>query len=82
MAKKKTTKARKPKASTASKATVEDAVHTSAYIPAAAFERLREIAFHKRCKIHDLFLDGLDAVLAKHGHAPTERRKRGPKVST
>ena len=42
--------------------------HTSVYIPRAAYERLREIAFAERCKIHDLLMQGIDLVIAERGH--------------
>lgn len=45
-----------------------DVQHTSVYIPRAAYERLREIAFSERCKIHDLLMQGIDLVIAERGH--------------
>lgn len=45
-----------------------DVQHTSVYIPRAAYERLREIAFAERCKIHDLLMQGVDLVIAERGH--------------
>ncbi len=73
-------KARKGTAKPATKTPAGDAVvHTSLYLSASAFDALREIAFRERCKIHDVCLDGIDAVLVKNGYPPTERRKRGPK---
>jgi hypothetical protein len=45
-----------------------DVQHTSVYIPRAVYERLREIAFHERVKIHDLIMEGLDRVIAERGH--------------
>ena len=45
-----------------------DVQHTSVYIPRAAYERLREIAFAERCKIHDLLMQGIDLVIAERGH--------------
>ena len=56
-----------------------DVQHTSVYIPRAAHERLREIAFHERVKMHDLIMEGLDLVMEKRGHG--ERATRGPKAS-
>ena len=41
---------------------------TSLYIPDAVKDRLREIAFTERCKMHDLFLEGLDRVIESRGH--------------
>jgi hypothetical protein len=45
-----------------------DVQHTSVYIPRAAYERLREIAFSERCKIHELLMQGIDLVIAERGH--------------
>lgn len=54
-----------------------DVQHTSVYIPRAAHERLREIAFHERVKMHDLIMEGLDLVIEKRGHP--ERATRSTK---
>ncbi|WP_237482704.1 hypothetical protein [Lichenibacterium dinghuense] len=54
-----------------------DVQHTSVYIPRPAHERLREIAFHERVKMHDLIMEGLDLVIEKRGHA--ERATRSTK---
>ena len=45
-----------------------DVQHTSVYIPRAAYERLREVAFAERVKMHDLIMQGLDLVIEKRGH--------------
>lgn len=50
-----------------------DVQHTSVYIPRAAYERMREIAFHERAKIHDLIMEGVDSVIATRGHGETAR---------
>jgi hypothetical protein len=47
-------------------------VHTSLYLPKAVHEALREIAFHERVKIHDLVLQGIDAVLKKRDYKSIE----------
>ena len=54
-----------------------DVQHTSVYIPRTAHERLREIAFHERVKMHDLIMEGLDLVIEKRGHP--ERATRSTK---
>jgi hypothetical protein len=54
-----------------------DVQHTSVYIPRAAFERLREIAFAERLKVHDLLMEGVDRVISERGHP--ERARRGIK---
>ena len=46
-----------------------DVQHTSVYLPRPAYDRLREIAFTERCKVHDLIMQGVDRVLAEHGHS-------------
>jgi hypothetical protein len=45
-----------------------DVQHTSVYIPRPAYERLREIAFAERRKIHELLMQGIDRVIAERGH--------------
>lgn len=40
---------------------------SSIYLPFDVHERLREIAFHQRTTIHDLLMDGVNAVLEKYG---------------
>lgn len=54
-----------------------DVQHTSVYIPRAVYERLREIAFHERVKLHDLIMEGLDRVVSERGHP--ERTKDSTK---
>ena len=48
-----------------------DIVHSSIYVPKAAYRKLREIALARECKVHDLILDGIDTVLREHGHPTT-----------
>jgi hypothetical protein len=67
------------KAETEKAAKARDVQHTSVYIPRAAYERLREIAFHERKKIHDLIMEGVDATIAARGHS--ESARRSPKAS-
>lgn len=52
-----------------------DVIKTSTYLPKEVYERLREIAFHERCKIHDLLIEGLDHVLTKRRHPTVEELK-------
>jgi hypothetical protein len=54
-------------------------VHTSLYLPKAVHEALREIAFHERVKIHDLVLQGIDAVLKKRDYKSIEGLTRDKK---
>ena len=41
---------------------------TPFYLHPAVKEVLRDIAYHKRCKEHDLFVEGLELVLKKHSY--------------
>lgn len=43
---------------------------TSLYLKPAVHDKLKEIAFHERKKVHDLVNEGLDLVL-KDRHYPT-----------
>jgi hypothetical protein len=52
-----------------------DIVHSSIYVPKPAYRKLREIALVRECKVHDLILDGIDAVLREHGHPTTAEFK-------
>lgn len=54
-----------------------EVVRTTVYIPAQVYDVLRAIAFDERRRVHDLLLDGLDAVLKKHGKPIIERKKAG-----
>ncbi len=42
-------------------------VHSSLYLPEPVYEALRKIAFDDRLKIHDLVMEGIDAVLRRRG---------------
>jgi len=48
--------------------------------PKLSMRALREAAFHERCKIHDIIMQGIDAALRKRGYPSVEtlkaRRKR------
>jgi hypothetical protein len=43
-------------------------VHSSVYLPEPVYEALRKIAFEERLKIHDLVLEGIDAMLRRRGY--------------
>ena len=58
-------------------AEMSDVVRTSIYISRAAHERLREIAFTKRQRVHCLIVEGIDLVLKKHGHSESAKAKIG-----
>jgi hypothetical protein len=53
-----------------------DVQHTSIYIPRASFERLREVAFHERKKVHDLIMEGIDRVIENRGHPERSKAER------
>ena len=56
-----------------------DVVHSSLYLPDGVYEALREIAFHERVKIHDLVIQGIDAVLKKRRYPSIDDLKTGKK---
>jgi hypothetical protein len=45
-----------------------DIKHTSVYLPEAAYEALRQVAFDERRKIHDLLMEGVELALKKRGY--------------
>jgi hypothetical protein len=55
-------------------------VHSSLYLPRPVHEALRKIAFDERLKIHDLVLEGIDAMLRRRGHPPIEKLKAGKRL--
>ena len=52
-------------------------VHSSVYLPAAVHDALREAAFHERCKIHDIIMQGIDLALRKRGYPSIDDLKAG-----
>lgn len=52
-----------------------DVVHTSVYLPREVHRRLREIAFTRDVKVHDVIMEGIDAALQKHGHPSVASHK-------
>lgn len=54
-------------------------VHTSVYLPREVHRRLREIAFTRDVKMHDIIMEGIDEVLRKHGHPSVDALKVGRK---
>src|SRR5215471_1334709 len=57
--------------------------HTSVYLPEAAYEALRQVAFDERRKIHDLLMEGVELALKKRGYpalaemkAKSQRKER------
>jgi hypothetical protein len=70
MPKRRRSRAGKESAATkpASRWTRADIKHTSVYLPEAAYEALRQVAFDERRKIHDLLIEGIELVLKKRGY--------------
>ncbi len=50
-------------------------VKSTVYFPPAVHQKLREIAFAKNCKVHDLVLEGLSYVLEKNGFPSVDELK-------
>ena len=72
-----------PSAKAAGRWTRPDIKHTSVYLPEAAYEALRQVAFDERCKIHDLLIEGVESALKKRGYpalaelkAKSQRKER------
>ena len=59
----------------ASRWTRADIKHTSVYLPEAAYEALRQVAFDERRKIHDLLMEGVELALKKRGYPPIAEMK-------
>ena len=53
---------------------------TSLYLSRAVHDVLREIAFHERKKVHELFMEGLDAVLERRRHPSSAEIARNAKT--
>jgi hypothetical protein len=58
-----------------------DVVHSSVYLPKRVHRHLREIAFTRDVKVHDLILEGIDEVLRRHGHPGVAELKGSGKAS-
>jgi hypothetical protein len=72
-----------PPRPSASRWTRPDVKHTSVYLPEAAYEALRQVAFDERRKIHDLLMEGVELALKKRGYpaladikAKSQRKER------
>jgi hypothetical protein len=57
----------KPKAAPGGRKPRPGIVHTSVYLQEATHEALRTVAFHEKCKIHDVILEGIGLALKKRG---------------
>lgn len=58
-----------------------EVVHTSVYLPREVHRRLREIAFTRDVKVHDVIMEGINAALQKHGHPSVDALKAGRKAA-
>ena len=45
------------------------------YLPEAAYEALRQVAFDERRKIHDLLMEGVELALKKRGYSALAEMK-------
>ena len=54
-------------------------IHSSLYLREPVHEALRKIAFDERVKIHDLAIEGIDAVLRRRGFPTVQVLKAGKK---
>jgi hypothetical protein len=57
-----------------------DIIHSTIYLPTPVHEALREVAFHERCKIHDIIMEGVGLALRKRGYPPIEDLKGGKRA--
>ena len=69
-----------PNPKPASRRARPDVVHTSVYLPRAVHRKLREIAFTRDVKVHDVIMEGIDEALRKHGHPSVEALKGSGKA--
>lgn len=51
-------------------------VKSSIYVPTEAHKKLREIAFTTDCKVHDLYLEGINRVLESRGFPPVTKENQ------
>jgi hypothetical protein len=52
--------------------------HSSLYLPEGVYEALRKIAFDERRKIHDLVMEGIDAVLRRRSYPAVNSLREKP----
>ena len=52
-----------------------DVVKSTIYLPPQVHRKLKEIAFAKDCKLHDLIMEGVSRVLVEHGHPTVDELK-------
>lgn len=56
-------------------------MRTSLYLSRAVHDKLREIAFTERKKVHELFIEGIDKVLAERGFPGTDELRSSTRAS-
>jgi len=79
MAKRSRTLPDRPRAPAAASAPAKEVIHSSLYLASPVYEALRKIAFEERLKIHDLVVEGIDAVLRRRGYPTVENLKQSKK---
>lgn len=52
-----------------------DVVKSTVYLHPQVHRKLKEIAFAKDCKIHDLLMEGVSRILVEHGHPTVDELK-------
>ncbi|MEO9630717.1 MULTISPECIES: hypothetical protein [Pseudomonadota] len=52
-----------------------DVVKSTIYLPPQVHRKLKEIAFAKDCKLHDLIMKGVSRVLVEHGYPTVDELK-------
>ncbi|MFD1696782.1 hypothetical protein [Roseibium aestuarii] len=53
-----------------------DVVKSTVYLHPLVHRKLKEIAFTKDCKIHDLLMDGVSRILVEHGYPTVDELKQ------
>ena len=56
----------------------DELVRSSIYLSRDGHSRLKDIAQMEHKKVHDLIVEGIDAVIAKRGYTESVKRKLRP----
>ena len=59
-----------------------EVVRTSVDLPREVHRKLREIAFTRDVKVHDVIMEGIDEALRKHGHPSVDALKGDGKAGS
>lgn len=62
-------------AKSAEKPAASNTVQNSLYLPRSTLKLLKRIALDEDVKVHDLFIEGVNAVLKKRGYGTVEEAK-------